>query len=61
MQVVELREEMELGGKEVKEVKDVINFHQFVRISVDTDVDTHFLVSLSRTSTVMELRGEVCF
>jgi hypothetical protein len=49
-------EEMELDGKEVKEAVD---FDQLVRIFVDTDADTHFIVSLGRTSTVAELRGEV--
>lgn len=52
MRVVESEEEMELSGKEV------ISFDQLVRIFVDTDVDTHFIVSLSRTATVADLRGE---
>lgn len=41
--------------------EDVINFDQLVRIFVDTDVDTHFIVSILRTSTVADLRGEFFF
>lgn len=40
-------------------MKDAIDFDQLVRIFVDTDVDTHFIVSLPRTSTIAELRGKV--
>lgn len=51
-------EGMELDGKEVKEAVDS---DQLVRIFVDTDADTHFIVSLGRASTVAELRGEDLF
>jgi len=40
------------------DANDTIRFDQLVRIFVDTDADTHFIVSISRTSTVAELRGE---
>ncbi|KAH8949465.1 hypothetical protein BDL97_10G033300 [Sphagnum fallax] len=33
-----------------------MDFNQYVRILVDTDVNTHFIVSLPRVSTVAELR-----
>ena len=43
-------------GREGVEVKC---FDQSVRILVDTNVDMHFILSVSRTSTVRKLRGEI--
>jgi hypothetical protein len=38
-----------------------MDFNQLVRIWVDTNVNTHFIVSLPRISPVAELRGNVNF
>lgn len=55
-----MREEEEEDEEDEDEdgMADVsVNFDQLVRIFVDTDVNTHFIVSVARTSTVAELRG----
>ena len=36
-------------------------FEKLVRIFVDTNVDTHFIVSVLRTTTVKDLRGLIGF
>jgi len=41
--------------------KQDMDFNQLVRIWVDTNVNTHFIVSLPRISPVAELRGNVKF
>ena len=39
----------------------VSEFEKLVRIFVDTNVDTHFIVSVPRTTTVKDLRGGLDF
>jgi hypothetical protein len=41
--------------------KQDMDFNQLVRVWVDTNVNTHFIVSLPRISPVAELRGNVNF